>query len=73
MKTIREWLQELPDGYRELAMKYENENFDRVVEGLDESLVLGFYWYRTDEGMNFWFWVSSHYESGSPLPPLPEK
>jgi hypothetical protein len=41
MKTIKERLQELPDGYRELAMKYENEAFQEDVES-SAAAICGF-------------------------------
>lgn len=57
MKTIREWLEELPEPYRTQAL----ENFD--IEGIDNILVStladainkGFIWFTTPQGEPYWF------------------
>lgn len=55
MKTIKEWLQELPDGAREKALA----NMDAVVgnepaHGMIESLASAFDWRKTQQGAKYW-------------------
>lgn len=79
MKTALEWFQELPDGYRELAIaNYSNKNliygrryargkFDNMAWALDT-----FYFDGTPEGGLFWSDVQGCYEEEcNKLPPLP--
>lgn len=75
-KTIRERLKELPDGYRELAMKYESEDFDKMRDSMEWAI----FWFvkrsNTKEGPIFWIGVYNHFERGwdrFPLPPLPKQ
>src|SRR5690554_5900851 len=73
-KTIVEWLEELPDGYRELALKnYDPEYCDTGVNIIDlaDALVWGFSWEDTPEGQVFWDAVYEWARCG--LPPLPEE
>ena len=72
MKTIKEWLQELPDGYRELALAnlvddvctFGQEN--KQVDSLSEAVQDAFSWHDVDEGFGFWHAVASGY-----FPPHP--
>lgn len=73
VKTIKEWLNELPEWYRELAMKYENQLFSVASEWMWDALSSWFYWSKTDEWWNFRWRVYNYYVSWSVLPPLPEK
>lgn len=74
-KTIKEWLMELPDGYRELAFAMEKESWgvDRV-NSMASAIVGAFLWEYTKEGRKFWNDVSDYYygDSGT-LPPLPNE
>jgi hypothetical protein len=71
-KTIEEWLEQLPDGYREraLANMYEEKRY-KIVENMQDAIWEGLGWGRTPEGYDFWRGVYSHYFAGTPLPPLP--
>ena len=71
-KTNIEWLMELPDGYRALAL--ENADEERLTYSdvsLAEALKGSFYWYKTRQGHSFWNDVCNHYRHGTSLPPLP--
>ena len=59
MKTVKEWLQELPDGYRERALA-QCLNCDVLVESLDGAIARMISWEHTMEGEDFWadvYWV----------------
>jgi hypothetical protein len=72
MKTIREWFNELPDGYKELALKNcRTTMLDTVQKDMISALARGFVWVKSDEGYEFWQEVYEHYFLQSPLPPLP--
>src|SRR5690554_5900850 len=71
-KTIREWLEELPDGYRELALK----NHDGlIVSNLSTAIMEAFHWRRTPEGEGHKFWEAVHVwsQGAGELPPLPQE
>jgi len=75
-KTIKEWLMELPDGYRERALENANKylavNTCDVTEvSLLRTINCAFVWKETHEGHRFWKRVKDHYAKGTPLPPLP--
>lgn len=73
-RTIREWLETLPPGYRELALKNLGQSAvgDLRRESIYVSLSSAFVWKKTPEGDKFWRLVSGHYRSPSnPLPQLP--
>lgn len=59
MKTIREWLQELPDGIRERAIRNTKERrLGQQREGsLPRALKSAFNWYATEEKVGFWVGV----------------
>ena len=73
MKTIKEWYEQLPDGYRERAL----ENLypimtDERVESLHKAIKTGFVWVCNKEGADFWYQVYHVYKSLDRLPPLPK-
>jgi len=69
-KTIREWLETLPDGYRERAIK----NYDRFpINSLSRAISETFLWRPTPEGYEFWDAVDSWAQGFGELPPLPEE
>ena len=72
-KTIKEWLEELPDGYRERALNHAANNTRELAieKSIDGALAGGFVWKETLEGKEFWHDVAMHYSSDLPLPPLP--
>lgn len=54
-KTINEWLETLPPGYRELALKNEKKYWvDCEYTSLAYSLHGAFVWNDTEEGHDFW-------------------
>jgi len=73
-KTVKQWLQELPDGYRERALKnMKPEIADQKFRSLPVAIFNAFGWSSTLEGIGFWNQVWDHLtEPKIPLPPLPE-
>lgn len=56
-KPIKEWLQELPGGYRERALKNfnpEHAEMMRPPRSLCDALLYSFDWQDSPEGYNFW-------------------
>ena len=73
-KTIKEWFNELPEGYRERAIKNTQERLMNTHEPtMVEAICRSFRWRDTPEGAAFWMDVKDHYAKGTPLPPLPGK
>ncbi len=71
-KTIKEWLEELPDGYRERAIVNTEEGMlDASRSTLLDAIYGAFIWEDSPEGHWFWKDVFDHYAKGTPLPPLP--
>ena len=71
-KTIKEWFNELPDGYRERALcNLKEPECEWIVEYMDDALCAGFDWNETSEGVGFWAGLCTHYALGTTLPPLP--
>lgn len=56
MKTIRKWLEELPDGYRELALENHVEGWSKgqVATSVWHALVLSFEWSTSKQGQDYW-------------------
>jgi hypothetical protein len=74
MKPIQDWLRELPDGYRELALvnhsKPSSYNFE--VKSLSEAVIEFIDWSKTNEGGKFWMDVSDYIDGHSKyLPSIP--
>ena len=72
-KTIEEWLEQLPEGYRELAIDQANDP-DARVASLGSAIVnFTEEWYETEEGAEFWDlvheWAIGREDT---LPPLPD-
>lgn len=68
-KTIKQWLEELPEPYRTQAIKYATKHWmkDGGIDGnhctsLDQSLLSGFLFSKTIEGSDYWWRV---YEKAS--------
>jgi hypothetical protein len=75
-KTIKEYLNELPDGYRELALKrYDPAYYDGEdeINCLRLALLNAFDFLETPEGFTFWAGVYNYVSHNGPLPPIPEK
>lgn len=72
MKTKKQWLGELPDGYKELALSNLDTKSSSIrKKNMHEAIVAAFVWYETKQGHDFWEQVCKHYKLGTPLPPLP--
>jgi hypothetical protein len=79
-KKISEWLNELPDGYRELALAnfdYKNQGLiipnDDIVNSINDALYSGFVFNISNEGSGFWYSVGDYYNGKiTELPPLPK-
>jgi len=58
MKTIREWLEMLPEPYKSAAIKNAEEDdedrLDCYVDTLSEAITQGFIWEMTLEGQDYW-------------------
>lgn len=53
-KTIKEWLNELPEPYRSQAMKYEGSHWDKELPSLKDALGSSFTWADKKEGLEYW-------------------
>lgn len=54
-KTVRDWLNELPEPIRTRAVRNENGEYtNRIVYSLKEALQIAFYWIETEEGESYW-------------------
>jgi hypothetical protein len=72
-KTVKEWLMELPDGYRERALKNTPKGMlDAKRPTMSEAIHGAFIWLSTRENYDFWSAVHDHYAYDTPLPPLPQ-
>jgi hypothetical protein len=69
-ETIKEWLETLPDGYRELALK--NFNRDNIkADCLSYAIMNAFTWKEAEEGGDFWRGVHNHFvNTKNELPPI---
>ena len=71
-KTIKEWFEELPQGYRERALANMTKNaLEWRDVSLKDAICCAFAWDESQEGPDFWVEVHNHYTTGTPLPPLP--
>ena len=70
-QQIRFYLDQLPAGYRELALNHNGANLDDKAWNIAEAVSLFATWYHTNEGVSFWSGVRGHYLDGTLLPPLP--
>ena len=74
MKTVKEWLQELPDGYRERALaNLQTDSGGLLVDAQHRAVRKLRFWSETKEGYKFWSSVVSYLMGeSSDLPPLPQ-
>lgn len=85
-KTVKEWLQELPAGYRQMALKNlelqdaQNKRATRVCQTMHSAIDWAFTWEYTTEWKQHkfkWSTVHAHYyeihkgTTPRPLPKLP--
>ena len=73
-KTVNEWFNELPDGYRQRAICNTNKGALETYTAatMVKAIYGSFRWSETPEGVTFWSGVKNHYANGTPLPPPPE-
>lgn len=58
-KTVREWLNELPEPIRTRALRNEDGDFtDKIVPTLQDAIKLYFLWQDTEEDTGYWVLVS---------------
>lgn len=76
-KTIREWLETLPDGYRERALANMDPDLGNIniCKDLPEATSRAFVWEKTpeEEGYEFWYAVHDWADGNGDLPPLPQE
>ena len=70
-KTVKEWFETLPEGYRELALK-EMENVDSLCNCMAVAISRGLRWNEAPEGFTFWRMVYDHYDYTEFSPDMPE-
>lgn len=72
MKTIEEWLKELPEPYRSAAIRNCEEEYKRdTSSSLGQAITLAFNWHDSPEGDTFWGEVCKDFiHNDHPLPPL---
>lgn len=71
-KTIKDWLNELPSGYRERALKNCSPGSCGEPKTLREAIEEAFFWFNSPEGYDFWYDVSLWADNPeNHLPPLP--
>lgn len=73
--SVRYWLEQLPEGYRELALANYGKRTTASTKNyadLTTALWSAFSWADTPEGYKFWLHVANNSaRSTEPLPPLP--
>ena len=76
MKTITDYLKELPYPYNKLALANEDKEYYDYLSNADskaDALAFAFDWSESNQGWVFWSMVCDWCKDNSkPLPPLPE-
>lgn len=76
MKKISEWLKELPEPYRKLALANYNKQNDNHDDALVHSMLMalwcGFDWRKSNEDYEYWRNVCNRIKCGN-LPAKPNK
>lgn len=58
-KTIKEWLEDLPEPYRTQALNNTDEDLLEITEETQsEALNTAFWWSETKEGHDYWSQLS---------------
>jgi hypothetical protein len=57
MKTIKEWLMELPEPVRSRALKYDKEMHKFNCGSMQSALGAAFTWHETEEKSDYWTYV----------------
>jgi hypothetical protein len=67
-KTIREWLEELPEPYRSQALANRSERTDPVKADTQADAVgMAFDWGSSPEGGKYWSWLCGRLRAGEPI------
>jgi len=69
-KTVLDWLNELPDGYRELALEVRHKNNEKDLVSTIYVAIDRFSWEKTPQGDKFWGRVWDILAENEPLPPI---
>ena len=70
MKTVEYYLNQLPDGYKQLCLKYADaENLNFKVSSITDALIAFCIW--KGDVSDFFADLYNHYAFGAPLPQLP--
>jgi hypothetical protein len=72
MKTLREWLNELPEPYNELAIANvlsEGRGLDREINSITSAINV-FQWSSSPQGQNFWERIIDYYRRIAEIPDL---
>ncbi len=65
MKTIRAWLNELPEKERKKAFRYEQHWWDQIEHGemnMKAAITSAFPWFITKEGHEYWSEIADRYK-----------
>lgn len=82
MKTIREWLNELPEPYRTQALNNTTKyNLDKEKKSLSDALLGAFFWFDSPEHFSYWgnlhdkiiFKVENHFDTQSTFEALNQR
>lgn len=69
MKTIREWLETLPEPYRTKALgQMDHYAVNNMHSSISDALWDTFNWVTTPEVGDYWFALYNHFTTGSLLP-----
>lgn len=71
MKTIKEWLETLPEPYREQALnnsKEMNITLNSKVERLTSAISFSFIWSNSPEGFDYWWDLIKELKGIKPKP-----
>lgn len=74
MKTIKEWIDTLPDDIRKRAYRYKSKTWEYTEDVLHYAIPTGINWTSADnkEGLNFWYLVSQgQFDQARTLLPKP--
>ena len=72
MKTIYQWLNELPEPYNQMAIASATEQLRRPLEihvnSMSDAINVSISWSDTDEGQDFWHSIYNYYEEQERIP-----
>jgi len=74
VKTVEQWLNELPGKYATIAIfQMVPQTRRRMVDSMQMALGYGLkWWINTPQGAKFWLDVYRHFQKGTPLPEIPK-